>query len=463
MSIYLRRLCRWLAADLRWLLVSGLAAGMLLRLMVAASPRLGRINADQAVLYLTARHVSNGEYTAFFWGQTYGGSALQTVLGAVFMVTGPHLWMLPLAVGLISTSVALLTWRVGVAAGSPTAGALAGAALAVAPPTWVFFGVASEPFYTVGLAASLGSLLLALRPAALTSSRALVIGLLVGFAVWQSPFSVLTTLPTAVLLSPLLARRPGCVVQLVLGVLIGVGPVLRSVLLHDAPLGSGFRDERTTSQLLEAAVTGAWTQLFTRFAPAQLPVWLLQAVVIVGLLVAVGAGLRQVARLANGRADLLALALLVPVVLWIPFHMHQRLPHDAPASRYAMPLLPYIALWTARRKPAERSPVPIVTALCLYSGAGLWQASGDWTSPHRVLHSPAYAALAEQLLRDGRSAVYADYWIAYRLTAESHERILAHPPSMPRYPRTSMLRGRPPAPRRWSSPTRPTTCCWPST
>src|SRR5215216_3540147 len=102
---------RWLAVDLHWLLVAGLVLATLLKLLVAFSPALGRLESDHAVLYLMAKQVPEGELTAWYWGQQYGGSLLPTALGLVFVVTGPHLWMLPVAIGLVSTAVPLLTWR----------------------------------------------------------------------------------------------------------------------------------------------------------------------------------------------------------------------------------------------------------------------------------------------------------------------------------------------------------------
>jgi hypothetical protein len=191
------RLARWLTLEHRWLLVAGLVLGAELRLLVGLSPELGRLDADHAVLYLMARHVGDGDLPAFYWGQEYGGSLLPLLLGAVFLLTGPQLWLLNAAIALSGLLVALLTWRVGVALGRPGAGAVAGALVAVGPPSWVWFTTASDGFYAVGLCFSLGAVLTALRPA--TARTVAATGVLVGLAVWTSPLSFVTA-PPAVLL-----------------------------------------------------------------------------------------------------------------------------------------------------------------------------------------------------------------------------------------------------------------------
>lgn len=425
---------RWLAADLRWLLVTGLVLGALLKLMVILSPALGRLNSDHAVLYLMARHVSNGELPAWYWGQEYGGSLLPTVLGIVFLVTGPHLWLLSLAIGTVSTLVPVLTWRAGVALGFPSAAAVAGALVAVGPPTWLFFGIASDGFYAVGLVLSLWALVLALHHGSLSPRCAGGIGLLVGAAVWTSPLSFLTTLPVAAVLLPRLWRAPARLLPLAAGLAVGAFPVLQAAVRRGTLLPPQFHNDDSIGHRVEAATTGTWAAVFTRFGPHQVPSWLVDRLAVAALLVAVAAGLVSLYRLGTGRRDVPTAALLLPVVLWIPFHVRAYLPSDAPASRYGLPLLPFLALWAVRWLRTTAQAALAVAVLALYSAAGLWQAVGGPSAPGSVLHNRSYALLAQDLTAHGRTAVLADYWISYRLTAETDERIVAEPPSLPRRP-----------------------------
>ncbi len=155
---------RRLGSDLGWLFASALAFGTLLKLLIAVSPRLGRLDSDRAVVFLAAQHASHGDFRIWFWGQEYGGALFADALGVVFAVTGPHLWMLSAAMVFVSTLVPILTWRIGVRLGFPAHGAIAGALVAAGPPAALYVGVSSEAFYNLGLALSLGGLLAAVGP-----------------------------------------------------------------------------------------------------------------------------------------------------------------------------------------------------------------------------------------------------------------------------------------------------------
>lgn len=416
----------WLVRDRHAVLAAGLLVGLLLRVLVVASPALGRLDSDQAVLYLMARHVGSGELPAFFWGQHYGGSLLQTVLGLAFVVTGPHLWLLRLATGLLSLLVAVLTWRVGAHLWSEPVGAVAGGLLAVGSPELVFYTTTGEAFYTAGICTSLLALLLAAR-SPLTWRTACLVGLLAGVALWESPFSLLTLLPAGVLLLPVVRAAPARLLPLVVGVAGGGAPLWLSLLSGHAFVPPQFHNQQSVSARVEGAVTGTWSSVFTRFAPSQVPAWLVDRLAVAGLVLVVGVGLLALVR----RRDLRLLALLLPVVLWVPFHVRAYLPTDPPSARYGLPLLPFLAVWVASRL-RPRQELLAVTGLVLFTGAGLWQAAGALASPEQVLHNASYARLADDLRRHGRNAVYADYWVAYRLAAETDERITADAPAQPR-------------------------------
>jgi hypothetical protein len=352
----------------------------------------------------------------------------------VFVVTGPHLWMLPVAIATVSTLVPILTWRAGVALGFPAPAAVAGALVAVGPPTWLYFGIASDGFYAVGVVLSLAALIAVLHPGPLGLARAAAIGLLVGAAIWTSPLSFLTTLPVAIILLPKLRRAPALLLPLLTGVATGALPVLVSVARRGTLLPPQFHSQDPVGHRIEAATTGTWVAVFTRFGPRQVPAWLVDRLAVVALLIAIAAGVVSLIRLGGGRRDILTAALLLPVVLWIPFHVRAALASDAPASRYGLPLLPFLALWVARWLTTAAKASLAVAALALYSAAGLWQAVGGPSAPGSVLHNRSYALLAQDLIAHRRTAVFADYWLAYRLTAETDERIVAEPPSLPRHP-----------------------------
>lgn len=423
----------WLHEELRWLLVLALGLSVILRWVVATSPSLGRLNSDQAVLYLTARQAAHGHLVAWFWGQEYGGSLVQTLLGLVFALVGAHLWLLPVALAATSTAVAVLTWRVGVAMGFPAQGAVAGALLAVGPPEWLYLGVSSDGFYSAGLVGSLVALLIAVSPAEITHRRAAAAGLAVGVALWESPFSLLTALPALVLLARRLARRPAPSATAFAGLLIGALPQLVTTLHRGKLMPTSPVPHDGVARRVENAVTHTWTAVFTRFDPDQVPDWLVDRLAVVALLAAIALGVIALSRTVERHADWLTAGLLLPAVLWIPFHVRADLPSDDPASRYGVPLLPFIALFAVRYLRTSRAMVWSVLGFALFSATGIAQASRAPSPGQGVLHNSNYRDLERDLLSHGRTAVFADYWIAYRLTAESDERVVADPPAMSRH------------------------------
>lgn len=412
-----------------------LVTGTLVRGLVALDPTLGRLNSDQAVDYLQARHVLDGEYQAFFWGQQYAGSLLPTVMGWMFAVIGPRLWLLPLLLTACSTAAVVLTRAVGIAMGRRAAGNVAAALLAVGPPSWVFLGSVSASFYSVGMALSLASLLVVLRSSPTPSLRqGGLAGLLTGLAFWVSPLSLLTLIPTVVLALRPFLRRPAALGAAVAGALLGLLPMISAAVLRGQLTADRFISASTVEDRAEQAVTGTWVSVFTRFAPREVPPWLLDRVASAALLAAVVAAGVLAVRALRGTSRGPDLALLLPVLLFVPLAVYLRLPSDAPASRYAVPVLPFLALVAATRLRRAQWQVGVVAAMAAFSTIGLWQAAAGPRLGTDPLHSPSYAALTAELLSRGRTAVRADYWVSYRLAAESDELVVADPPTMTRYP-----------------------------
>jgi hypothetical protein len=426
---------RGLVGDLDRLFVVALVSGTLLRIGVALDPVLGRLNSDQAVDLLQAQHVAEGEYQAYYWGQQYAGTLLPTVMGWLFAVLGTRLWLLPLLLGLASTAVAVLTRQIGIALGRRRAGNVAGALLSVGPATWVFVGTVSSSFYAIGMALSLGGLLLVVRARdGLDARSGAAAGLLTGLALWVSPMSPLTVLPTVALAAGPLLRRPRALLATVAGGLLGLLPVILAAIARGQLSQPRFPSATPAEVRLEQAVTGIWVSVFTRFAPEQVPRWLLDRLASAALLVAIAAAVVLALRLRRDRSVWPDVALLLPVLLWLPLVVHLRLPSDAPASRYALALLPYLALALAVLLRTAARQVVAVVLLGAFALTGLWQAGPGPRPGTDPLHSPSYEALSAELLSRGRTAVRADYWVAYRLAVESGERVVADPPTMSRYP-----------------------------
>ena len=88
------------------------AAGIVLRVWSLRSP-LGASDSDEAIWALMARHVLDGEFPAYFWGQGYGGT-IEVYLGAPLMWAFNGGLGAARALSLLLTAVATsLVWVVG--------------------------------------------------------------------------------------------------------------------------------------------------------------------------------------------------------------------------------------------------------------------------------------------------------------------------------------------------------------
>ena len=61
--------------------------GIVLRVVVYRDP-IGAMQGDEALWGLMARHVLHGEVSAFFWGQSYGGTKEVFPVAALFCSSG---------------------------------------------------------------------------------------------------------------------------------------------------------------------------------------------------------------------------------------------------------------------------------------------------------------------------------------------------------------------------------------
>ena len=102
-------------------------AGVVLRAWLL-SLDVGALDADEAVSGTMARHVLDGEFSAFYWDQSYGGSQEPILTAGVFALTGPSVEALRSVPIILFAVGALLTWRIGVrTVGEPYARFAAGA------------------------------------------------------------------------------------------------------------------------------------------------------------------------------------------------------------------------------------------------------------------------------------------------------------------------------------------------
>ncbi|HEV2686842.1 MAG TPA: hypothetical protein VGW79_09405, partial [Actinomycetota bacterium] len=91
-------------------LVAGVA--LALRWIVLAS-RIGLVDADEAVVGLMARHVLHGQFPAFFWGQTQGGTIEPFLVALSFKSFGSNGFAVKVVPLMLFGASSLLVWRIG--------------------------------------------------------------------------------------------------------------------------------------------------------------------------------------------------------------------------------------------------------------------------------------------------------------------------------------------------------------
>ncbi len=196
------------------------ALGLLLRLWA-----LGRhsFNADEAVVGVMAHNILHGHFSAFYWGQSYGGGE-PYVVAVVFALFGQSAFTLGFTPVLLDAVAALLVFALGRRLFSPTVGIAAALLFWIWPESTLWQSTIEYGFRFATLDCGLGLAVIGLRIAANAdraggqgpvSSRAVrkrrvdlaLMMLLFGLGFWCSPEIAYYAIPIAVVLGIRLARR----------------------------------------------------------------------------------------------------------------------------------------------------------------------------------------------------------------------------------------------------------------
>jgi hypothetical protein len=179
---------------------SALVVGVLLRLWLIFHRPLG---SDEAIVGLMAGQILHGHFSAFYWGQVYGGGEAYVVAGT-FAIFGSSSWALEGTAVVLSMAAAVLTWRIVLRlVEDPMLAALSGALVWAAPLTVLSNSTLEYGFRGLTMACGLGLLLMAFR--ILDGARSLVdfalLGLAAGIGWWSSPEITYFLLPASVLVA----------------------------------------------------------------------------------------------------------------------------------------------------------------------------------------------------------------------------------------------------------------------
>ena len=431
-------LSRWkLARHLsRPLVLTGLAvlAGLGLRVFTLTSG-LRILDADEPVWGLMARHVLDGEFSVFFWGQAYGGTQEAFLTAGVFALAGSGTLTLRIVPMALTAIAAVLVWRIGRRTfGEPAA--MLGAAL-----FWIYPGYSlwkltrAHGFYAFGLVCALLVLLLALRlherPNRVDAAG---IGLALGYGWWATPLTALLAVPT---LAWLVWQRPR-VLRLAWVTLpmtaLGAAPWLSWNLTNDwgsfHPPETGA-DESFPERLLGFFSTTLPSILGLRISSGKWIVgawlgWVLLAIVLASFV------WLAVRRFGKPETPLVLIAAAYPLLLSLLPVSNYR---DEP--RYLVLLAPVITLLLSKllaRGPAF-AVIGLAAAFTLTS-AELLKRNADeaYLGTSGGKHIPfQLTPLIEVLDRKGIDRVFADYWFAYGISFLSRERVIATPTENIRY------------------------------
>lgn len=416
-----------------------------LRAWVLSSP-IGALDADEAVWGLMARHMLDGELGVFFWDQTYGGTQETLLTAPIFAVAGSGtlaLRVVPMALFVVA---AVLVWRIGRRTVGEPAATTAAVLFSVWPSYLVWKSTRAHGFYGAVLVLGLVVVLLALRLRERDSRRDLAaLGLALGLGWWATPQTAFVAVPA---LAWLVWRRPGVVrgAWLVLpSALAGAAPWLVWNIRHGgaslrAPFTGGedtyFDHLRTFFYATLPSALGLRAPFSLEWLTGRAAGRLLEAL-------AIAAFCWLALRRRGRREALLVVAAGYPLLAALsPFGYLNEEP------RYLVLLVPILALLAgelaARNEPTRWAALAAAVGLSI---AGLASMAG-LEPPVPPVGGQRVAADLGPALRTLESAgadrVLAHYSIAYRISFESRERIIATSTSQTRYaPHDRLVRGSP--------------------
>ena len=226
------------------------ALGLLLRLWA-----LGRwpVSSDEAIVGLMAKEILQGHFSAFYWGQRYGGGE-PYVVAALFAVFGRSPFTLGITPVLLDTVAALLVWRIGRRLFPPVVGVGAALLFWIWPETYIWESILEYGFRWMALDCGLVVLLVALRISDGTERPARrvlldwgVLGLAAGLGWWCTPEIAYYLVPVAALLVWRLAHRRYTVGALDLATAAGAA-LLGALPWIWANVTSGFSSLASVSQ-----------------------------------------------------------------------------------------------------------------------------------------------------------------------------------------------------------------------
>ena len=404
-----------------------LVGGLALRIL-ALRTGLARQNSDTSIVYLMSQDVAEGDFRVFYWGQQYGGTMLQLTAGMLFRLVGSSFVGLQFVEIGFWLLACLLLRSIVVRAGGVFAGNVAACLFWLGTPYMVAISFSDPGFYGNGLVVGLAAIRIAQGAGeSMGWARTTALGVCLGLALWTTPLALALALPAALWKVARVRSAPAGVAGIT-GMAVGAAPWLW------ANLHTGLAS-------LERQQTGAerggltYWHFFTELVPgiAGFGSTSTQGRVVAALFLLTPL-LGGAIALWKGRATIAVLclsALLVPVVVAASGVLI--VPEAARYATFGVPAVAGVLGWAASRVRA----VGVLAILLVTS----WTVITIWHSTNglRPVNDPIFGVetleLGKYLEKEGRTAVWADYWVSYLLTAATEERVTAAALAPPVYRR----------------------------
>jgi 4-amino-4-deoxy-L-arabinose transferase-like glycosyltransferase len=452
--------------DKNYLIIPLVLAG----LVKAAVVLSGRVpfNADEAVVALMARHINQGDFPVFFYGQAYMGSLDALLISFGFRIFGEQIWVIRVIQSLLYLATTAASVELGYRIfNSKKAALLGGILIAVPPVNTVLYTTVSLGGYGELLLIGNLVLLLSIQIAGCLQRRpdqaylgslgfAFLWGLLAGLGLWAFGFVLIYLIPSGIYLllkSRTLKRRKLLVVLwggVIGGFVLGAIPIWLYISRHGA---AGFITELAGGAL---AGTSRVPGVFKPFVHAYyflllgIPVifglrppwsveWLMLPLIPFVLAFWMGALVYGAKRLLKGRIRFSNTWLFVGVsaVLILGFLLT---PFGGdPSGRYFIPLTIPLAFLAARMlmeitKGQSAARIGLISLIVVFNVGGLMQSLANYPpglttqfdAVARIDHSQMDTLiwfLRENDLKRG----YSNYWVSYPLAFRSEEELIYLP------------------------------------
>jgi hypothetical protein len=387
-------------------------------------------DSDESMSGLMAMNLLKGNSETFLWGQPYGGAAEIWPVALMIKIFGPNLFAMRAVTVALGAVAPFLMWRVASRLLSKHGAIAAALTMWIWPVALISWSMREFLYYEPVLVLGLTAILLTQRFTENTSRwhHMTAAGFCLGIGFWMSPF--VSYFGIFVVLTLIQAKKEAITKgwSVAVGFIVGLIPWLSyniprefiSLQTPDGATGGSYTahlDYLAHPGMAVALGIKGWYSKAYPFDSNMLGRGLLVACLAIGAFVIVRAFVKWGQKQDKFPVDMACL------LAW-PF-LYALSPmtgsHELWVPRYFFFLWPFMAFVIGRMVQSRRSlPVAIACVLAL-SGMAL----NDQTK--RVNDWPYTGQLRQQAAANGVTHMFTSYWVAYKITYETQEKLIATP------------------------------------